>query len=268
MQKTRLTSGFAAAVQPVSSETITTSAEGLDAGEVSIPAPGGEFPAYRAVPAKKKGAPVILLIHEVFGVHEHIKDVCRRLARRGYMAIAPDLFARQGDVSGLASIEEIYAKVINKVPEAQIMSDLDAAAAWAAKSGGGTQAGVTGFCWGGRMVWLYAAHSAGLRAAVAWYGRLGGPTDDLHPHAPLDVVAGLKAPVLGLYGGQDPSIPLELVNQMREKLAAAGKTAEILVYPEAPHAFFADYRPSYRKHAAEDGWRRMLEWFARFGPGC
>lgn len=262
MQKTRLTSGFAAAVQRVTSETITTGAEGLDAGEVSI---GGEIPAYRAVPVKKKGAPVVLVIHEVFGVHEHIKDVCRRLARRGYLAVAPELFARQGDVSVLTSIEEIYAKVISKVPEAQIIADLDAAAAWAVESACATQLGVTGFCWGGRMVWLYAAHNPDLKAAVAWYGRLGGPTDELHPNAPLDVVAALKVPVLGLYGGQDPSIPLSLVDEMREKLAAAGKTAEVLVYPEAPHAFFADYRPSYRKDAAEDGWKRMLEWFARFG---
>jgi carboxymethylenebutenolidase len=268
LQKSRLTSGFAAAIEPVSSGAIKTSAEGLEAGEVTIPVPdGGEIPAYRAVPAKRKGSPVILVVHEIFGVHEHIKDVCRRLARRGYMAVAPELFVRQGDVSGLTTIEEIHAKVVSKAPEAQVMSDLDAAAAWAAKSGG-VALGITGFCWGGRMVWLYAAHNPNLKAAVAWYGRLGGPASEISPNTPLDVAGALRAPVLGLYGGEDPSIPLTLVNEMREKLAAAGKTAEILVYPGAPHAFFADYRPSYRKEAAEDGWRRMLDWFARFGLGC
>jgi carboxymethylenebutenolidase len=207
VQESRLTSGFATAVEPVSSGVITTSAEGLEAGEVAIPVPGGgEIPAYRAVPAKRKGAPVILVIHEIFGVDEHIKDVCRPLARRGYMAVAPELFFRQGGVSGLTGIEEIHAKVVSKAPEAQVMSDLDAAAAWAAKSGGGAL-GVTGFCWGGRMVWLYAAHKPDLKAPVAWYGRLAGPASEISPNTPLDVAGVLKAPVLGLYGGQDPPSP-------------------------------------------------------------
>jgi carboxymethylenebutenolidase len=268
VQKTRTTSGYAAAVQPVSTDAIQTGAEGLEAGEVRIQAADGRrLPAYRAMPAKKKGAPVILVVHEIFGVHEHIKDVCRRLAHRGYMAVSANLFERQGDVSGLTSFEEIYGKVVSKVPEAQVMADLDATAAWAAKSGGSAQLGITGFCWGGRMVWLYAAHNPKLKAAVAWYGRLGGPADELHPTTPLDVADKLKAPVLGLYGAEDQSIPVAQVEEMRQKLKAAGKTAEIIVYPGAPHAFFADYRPSYRKEAAEDGWKRMLDWFTRFGLG-
>src|SRR5579862_7689875 len=178
---TTLAAGFALAVQPVSAETISTSADGLTAGEVKIPTAGGDMPAYRAMPAAKGSYAIVLVVHEIFGVHEYIKDVCRRLAKRGYFAVAPALFARQGDVSKLANVQDIIAQVVSKVPDAQIMSDLDATVAWAGKSGGNANAvAITGFCWGGRVVWLYAAHSSTLKSGVAWYGRLVGPTDELH----------------------------------------------------------------------------------------
>lgn len=206
------------------------------------------------------------MVQEIFGVHEHIKDICRRLAKLGYLAVAPELYARQGDVSKMADTQEIF-KVVSRVPDAQVMADLDAAADWAGRSGKGDlkRLGITGFCWGGRIVWLYAAHSPQLKAGVAWYGRLVGQASDLQPQHPIDVAAKLKAPVLGLYGGTDTGIPIETVERMRQGLKAAGGGSEIVVYPDAPHAFHADYRPSYRKEAAQDGWKRMLEWFQRQG---
>jgi carboxymethylenebutenolidase len=261
-----LAAGFALAVEPVSAATLTTSADGLTAGEVKIPVGGGVLPGYRAMPERSGPFPVVLVVQEIFGVHEHIRDVCRRLAKLGYLAVAPELYAREGDVSKMADVSEIVAKVVSKVPDAQVMADLDAAAAWAAKSGGDAKRlGITGFCWGGRIVWLYAAHSDRLRAGVAWYGRLTGPTDPLHPKHPLDVAAALKAPVLGLYGGADSGIPLDVVERMRTAVAAAKVRCEILVYPDAPHGFHADYRPSYRKDAAEAGWARLLAWLAEHG---
>ncbi|WDT80845.1 MAG: dienelactone hydrolase family protein [Candidatus Manganitrophus sp.] len=262
---TALAAGFALAVRPAFGELLTTDAGGLTAGEVKIPAKGGEMPAYRAMP--EKGAfPVVLVVQEIFGVHEHIKDICRRLAKLGYLAVAPELYARQGDVSKMSDTQEIF-KVVSRVPDAQVMADLDAAADWAGKSGKGDlkRLGITGFCWGGRIVWLYAAHSPQLKAGVAWYGRLVGQESDLQPQHPIDVAAKLKAPVLGLYGGADTGIPIETVERMRQALKAAGGGSEIVVYPDAPHAFHADYRPSYRKEAAQDGWKRMLEWFQRHG---
>ena len=264
---TTLGTGFALAVQPVSAETITTDTTGLDAGEIKIKTKDGELPAYRAMPAGGKSLPVLLVVQEIFGVHEHIKDLCRRLAKLGYLAIAPELYARQGDVSQMTDFKEIFAKVVSKVPDAQVMSDLDAAVAWAKESGHGdtSKLGITGFCWGGRIVWLYSAHNPQLKAGVAWYGRLVGPTDELHPKNPIDVVASLNAPVLGLYGEQDQGIPVASVEQMRKALKEAGKTGEIHLYPDTPHAFLADYRPSYRKEQAEDGWKRMLEWFKKYG---
>jgi carboxymethylenebutenolidase len=263
---TTLAAGFALAAQPVSAQTITTDTKGLTAGEVKIPTADGEIPGYRAMPAAGKSFPVVLVVQEIFGVHEHIKDICRRLAKLGHLAIAPELYARQGDVSKLTNIQEI-SKVVAKVPDAQVMSDLDAAAAWAEKSGNGdvSKLGITGFCWGGRIVWLYAAHNPKLKAGVAWYGRLVGQSDELHPKYPIDVAAALKAPVLGLYGGKDQGIPLDSIEQMRKALKAAGKTAEIIVYPDAGHAFNADYRPSYEKASAEDGWRRLQAWFKKYG---
>src|SRR5262244_2966469 len=220
---TSLAAGFAVAVQPVSAQTITTDANGLVAGEVKIPVAGGEIPAYRAMPASGKSFPVVLVVQEIFGVHEHIKDVCRRFAKLGQFAIAPELYARQGDVSKLSDMKEI-SKIVAKVPDAQVMSDLDACVDWAAKSGMGnvSKLGVTGFCWGGRIVWLYAAHNPKVKAAAAWYGRLVGTPDELHPKYPIDIAPVLKVPVLGLYGGKDQGIPLESIEQMRAALKAAG----------------------------------------------
>jgi len=264
---TTLAAGFALAVQPVSAQTITTDTNGLEAGEVTVPTPDGQIPAYRAVPAGAGPYPVVLVVQEIFGVHEHIKDICRRLAKLGYMAIAPELYARQGDVSKIKDFQEIISKVVSKVPDEQVMSDLDATVAYVKGTGKGDVArmGVTGFCWGGRIVWLYTAHNPAIKAGVAWYGRLVGQPDPLHPKNPIDLVGSLKAPVLGLYGGDDQGIPVPTVDKMREALKAAGKPSEIVLYPGTPHAFFADYRPSYRKEKAEDGWKRLLDWFKKNG---
>jgi carboxymethylenebutenolidase len=264
---TTLAAGFALAAQPVSAETITTDTKGLEAGEVKVPVPDGEIPAYRAMPAEGGPFPVVLVVQEIFGVHEHIKDICRRLAKLGYFAVAPALYARQGDVSKIEDFREIISKVVSKVPDSQVMSDLDATVAWAKGTGKAETArlAITGFCWGGRIVWLYAVHNPNLKAGVAWYGRLVGQPDELHPKNPVDLAGALKAPVLGLYGGADAGIPAETVERMRAALKDANKTAEIVVYPDAPHAFYADYRPSYRKEPAEDGWKRMLEWFKKYG---
>jgi carboxymethylenebutenolidase len=265
---TTLAVGFAAAVLPVSADTlVTTDATGLVAGEVTIPAADADLPGYRAMPATGQGFPVVLVVEEIFGVHEHIRDVCRRLAKLGYLAIAPELFARQGDVSKMADPQEIMSTVVAKVPDAQVMADLDATVAWVEKSGTGNPAklGITGFCWGGRIVWLYAAHGTRLKAGVAWYGRLVGATDDFHPKNPIDLAGALRAPVLGLYGGADSGIPVESIEQMRAALKKAGNPSEIVLYPDAPHGFHADYRPSYRPEAAKDGWRRLQDWFKTHG---
>lgn len=261
-----LTAGFALAVQPVSAQTITTDTNGLEAGEVKIPAEGGQMPAYRAMPAGKKNLPIVLVVHEIFGVHEYIKDICRRLAKAGYLAVSPDLYARQGRVDNLSNFDEIR-KVVGQVPDSQVMADLDSTLAWASSNGGdGGKAAVTGFCWGGRIVWLYAAHQPRLKAGVAWYGGLvARQPSPLQPKAPVDVAAELKAPVLGLYGEADQGIPVSTIEQMREAVKKADKTAEIIVYPEGPHGFHADYRPSYRKQMAEDGWKRLLDWFKKCG---
>jgi carboxymethylenebutenolidase len=264
---TSLAAGFALAAQPVSAQTIKTDTEGLTAGEVKIPVTDGEIPAYRALPAAGGPFPVVLVIQEIFGVHEHIKDICRRLAKLGYFAIAPECYARQGDVSQIKEIPDIIAKVVSKVPDAQVMSDVDATVAWAKGTGKADVAklAITGFCWGGRIVWLYSAHNPNLKAGVAWYGRLVDDTNELKPKNPIDLVASLNAPVLGLYGEADRGIPVASVEKMREALKAAGKPAEIVLYPKTPHAFFADYRESYRKDEAEDGWKRMLDWFKKNG---
>ena len=263
---TTLATGFAAAVQPVAAQTqITTDTKGLAAGEIRIRAKDGEVPGYRAMPEGGKNLPTVLVVQEIFGVHEHIKDVCRRLAKAGYLAIAPELYARQGDVSKLTDYKDIFA-IVAKVPDAQVMADLDAAAAWAAGNGGDpAKLAVTGFCWGGRITWLYAAHNPKVKAGVAWYGRVAGPTSELTPKNPIDVVKDIDAPVLGLYGGADAGIPNDTVDRMREALKVAGKKSQIHTYPDMPHAFHADYRPSYRKEAAEDGWKRLLAWFRQHG---
>ena len=264
---TTLAAGFALAVQPVSAQTITTDTTGLEAGEVKIPVKDGEIPAYRAMPNKGGPFPVILVIQEIFGVHEHIKDICRRFAKLGYLAVAPEMYARQGDVSKIADINEIFSRVVSKVPDAQVMSDLDAAVSWAANSGKGdiVKLGITGFCWGGRIVWMYCAHNPKVKAGVAWYGRLVGKPNEMQPKFPLDIASTLKPPVLGLYGGDDPGIPNDTVEQMRKALKDAGSPSEIILYPETPHGFHADYRPSYRKEQAQDGWKRLLEWFKKYG---
>jgi carboxymethylenebutenolidase len=263
-----LAAGFAAAVSPVVAETaITTDTTGLTAGEVRIPVADGEIPAYRAMPASGGPFPVVLVVQEIFGVHEYIRDVCRRLAKEGYMAIAAELYARQGNVATMTDVQEIIAKVVSKVPDAQVMSDLDAVVAFAKASGSGDSArlGITGFCWGGRITWLYAAHSPQLKAGVAWYGRLVGNEGPQTPRHPVDLAQELKAPVLGLYGGADNGIPVDTVERMRAACKTAGKTCEFEIYPEAGHAFHADYRPSYRPDAAKDGWDRMLARFRAHG---
>ena len=265
---TSLATGFAMAVQPVAAQsTITTDTNGLSAGEVKIPTRDGAIPAYRAMPAEGGPFPTILVVQEIFGVHEHIKDVCRRLAKLGYFALAPELYARQGDVSRLANIQQIVSEVVSKVPDAQVMSDLDAAVAFAKATGKADtmRLGITGFCWGGRITWLYAAHNPGVKAGVAWYGRLVGDASDLMPKNPVDVAADLKAPVLGLYGGADQGIPVATIDRMKEACRVAGKTCDFVVYPEAPHAFHADYRPSYRAEPAQDGWKRLQDWFRQHG---
>jgi len=263
---TSLAGGFALAAQPISAQTITTDTQGLTAGEVKIPVKGGEIPAYRAMPASGSSFPVVLVVQEIFGVHEHIKDVCRRFAKLGHLAVAPELYARQGDVSKLENMQEIF-KIVNTVPDAQVMSDLDAAVDWAKKTGKGNtgKLGITGFCWGGRIVWLYAAHNSNLKAGVAWYGRLVGQADELRPKHPVDVAASLKAPVLGLYAGKDQGIPLDSVEKMRAALKAAGSKSEIVVYPDAQHGFHADYRPSYSKEAAQEAWKKTNDWFKKHG---
>ncbi len=265
--RTSVGSGFAAAVMPVTAQTVVkTDATGLLAGEVMIPVGDFKMPAYRAAPAGKANAPVILVISEIFGVHEHIADVARRFAKQGYFAVAPELFVRQGDAASFGEVAKLIAEVINKTPDAQVMGDLDAATAWAKGQGAdASRLGVTGFCWGGRSTWMYTAHNPAVTAAVAWYGpvaRAYFPGDK----SALDNVARIKAPVLGLYGAADGGIPNETVEKMREALKAAGNgKSELVLYPDTPHAFHADYRPSYRKQQAEDGWKRCLEWFKKHG---
>ena len=261
-----IATGFAIAVRPVSAKTQTTDTTGLLAGATTISVEDGEIPAYYAHPASGTNFPVILVIQEIFGVHEHLQDVVRRLAKLGYLSIAPELFARQGDVSKLSNIDEIRA-IVAKVPDAQVLSDLDATLDWAVKSSKGNvdRVGITGFCWGGRITWLYAAHNPKVKAGVAWYGRLVGTSTTLTPKHPVDIAPTLSVPVLGLYGGKDTGIPLESVEKVRRLLQAGCSRSEIVVYPEAPHAFFADYRPSYRETEAKDAWERLQAWFKKQG---
>ena len=264
---TSLATGFALAVRPVSAQTITTDANGLVAGEVKIPVEDGEIPAYRAMPAEGGPFATVLVIQEIFGVHEHIKDICRRLAKTGYFAVAPALYARQGDVSTMTDIQEILQKVVSKVPDAEVASDLDATVAWAhkQKQANTRKLAVTGFCWGGRQTWLYAIHNPHVKAAVAWYGPVAGNTDPLHPKRVLDLVPDLKVPVLGLYGAADQGIAVADVEKLRDEAKQLHKKVEIVIYPDTPHGFNADYRPSYRPEQAKDGWQRMLAWFKSHG---
>jgi carboxymethylenebutenolidase len=264
---TSLPAGFALAVQPIAAQsTITTDTNGLVAGEVKVKAKDAEFPAYRAMPAKGKNFPCVLVVEEIFGVHEHIKDVCRRFAKVGYLAVAPELFARYGDPAKSSDVQQIIKEVVSKTPDSTVMADLDATVAWMKKNKGNvTKLGITGFCWGGRIVWLYAAHNPAVKAGGAWYGGLVRPPSELQPKHPIDVAGQIKAPVLGLYGEKDTGIPLDTVEQMRAALQRAGNTSEIVVFPDAPHGFHADYRPSYRADAAKDAWSRLLQWFQRHG---
>ncbi len=265
--RAKLGSGFAAAALPVSAQTqIKTDSAGLVVGEVSIAVGDFKLPAYRAMPAGKTNLPVVLVVSEIFGVHEHIADVARRFARQGYLAIAPELFVRQGDPDGYGEVAKLVAEVVNQAKDVQVMADLDACVAWAKGQGGDTsRLGITGFCWGGRTVWMYAAHNPALKSGVAWYGPVARAYAQGDKTA-LQVAAQIKAPMLGLYGGADAGIPSDTLEQMRAALKAAGNTAsEIVLYPDTPHAFHADYRPSYRKTEADDGWRRCLAWFKRHG---
>jgi carboxymethylenebutenolidase len=264
--------GFALAVQPISAQSvIKTDSEGLTAGEVQIPVSDGEIPAYRAMPDKKgKKFPVVLVIHEIFGVHEHIQDVCRRFAKLGYMAIAPALYARQGDVKSIATVQQLARDIFSKIPDTQSMSFLDSTVAWAKKNSGNTKKlSITGFCWGGRIVWLYAAHNSKVDAGAAWYGRLvatpNAAKNEAQPTMPIEYAKDLKVPVLGLYGGLDTGIPLDTVQRMQEELKKGKSKSEIVVYPNAGHAFNADYRPSYNKQSADDAWAKMKDWFKKNG---
>lgn len=264
--KTALGMGYAAACVPLCAQTaIRTSSEGLLCGEAMVNVNGFQMPVYRSVPLGKTDCPVVLVVSEIFGVHEYIADITRRLAQQGYMAIAPELMLRQGDPSSYAEMGKLIAEVVSKVPDEQVMDDLDACVAWAATQGGDvSKLGITGFCWGGRITWLYAAHNPKVKAGVAWYGRLNGPVSALNPRHAIDLAGQLKAPVLGLYGSADTGIPVAAVEKMQAALAtgnAAAKRSSIHVYPNAPHAFHADYRPSYREAEAKDGWQRMLRWF-------
>ncbi|HLH77171.1 MAG TPA: dienelactone hydrolase family protein [Candidatus Binataceae bacterium] len=263
-----LSAGFALAALPVSAQTITTDSKGLVAGEVKIPVSGGTIPGYRARPAQGGPFPTIVVVHEIFGVHEHIKDICRRLAKMGYFAVSPLLFAREGDVTKAPDYAAID-KIVSRVPDRQVMADLDATVAWAKSTGHAdtSHMGITGFCWGGREVWLYAVHNPKLKAAVAWYGPLDLPKSPLKPANPPDLVTQLKVPVLGLYGGADHSITLDQIHAMQAELKKDDKPCEIIIYPGAPHGFNADYRPSYRPAAAKDAWKHMAAWFKDHGVG-
>jgi carboxymethylenebutenolidase len=268
--KAALGVGYAASTLPIAAQTaIKTASDGLTTGEISFEVNGFKVPAYRAAPAGKTDLPVVLVVQEIFGVHEYIADTARRFARSGYLAIAPELFARQGDPATYGEIAKLMAEVVSKVPDAQVMADLDGAVRWAAANGGNaSKVGITGFCWGGRITWLYAAHNPNVKAGVAWYGRLVGAASPLQPRHPVDVAAQLHGPVLGLYGGADTGIPLDTVDKMKTALAtgnAAAKASQFVVYPDAPHAFHADYRPSFRQGPAEDGWTRALAWFKTHG---
>jgi carboxymethylenebutenolidase len=271
--QTALGLGYAAAAMPLIAQTaIQTSSEGLIQGEVTIDVNGFKMPAYRSAPKGKSDLPVVLVISEIFGVHEYIADVTRRFAKAGYLAIAPELFVRQGDPSMYGEIAKLQAEIISKVPDAQVMADLDATMNWASKNGGNAnRVAITGFCWGGRITWLYAQHNPRIKAGVAWYGRMEGQANANTPKHPIEQVAALKAPVLGLYGSADTGIPVTSVNNMKDALAqaaqqgnAAAKASEFVLYPDAPHAFHADYRASYRAAPAADGWARALAWFKQY----
>jgi carboxymethylenebutenolidase len=266
--KVALGTGFAAAALPVVAQNVVkTDTEGLTAGTVSVTVNGTAVPVYRAQPAGKTGLPVILVISEIFGVHEHIADVARRFAKLGYLALAPDLFVRQGDATKAPSQAELMKNIVGKTPDTEVLADLDAVVAWAKANGGNTdKLGITGFCWGGRQTWLYTAHNPNVKAGVAWYGRVVGDKTPINPVQPIDVADKIKAPVLGLYGAKDTGIPVESLDKLKAALAAAGNTkSAFVVYPNSGHAFHADYRPSYNEADAKDGFARAIAWFKANG---
>jgi carboxymethylenebutenolidase len=267
-----LGSTFALAVQPVQAQTmIVTPSDGLTAGAVKVKTKDGkEMDAYRAMPASGTGFGTIVVVQEVFGVHAHIADMCRRFAKAGYYAIAPELYFRQGDPKTVTDVQTLLKDIVAKVPDEQVMGDLDSTAAFAKIEGKAdtSKLGITGFCWGGRIVWLYDAHNPAVKAGVAWYGPLAGDPTPLKPKNPVDITKELHGPVQGLYGGADSGISQDSVEKMRAALKAGSPAAmksEIKDYPDTPHAFNADYRPSYRKEAAEDGWKLCLAWFKANG---
>ncbi|CAN5190488.1 dienelactone hydrolase family protein [soil metagenome] len=265
--KTALSTGFAAAVMPANAQNvIKTNTTGLTSGEVTITVKGVKIPVYRVQPEGKSNLPVVLVLSEIFGVHEYIADVARRFARQGYLALAPELFVRQGDPTSYGTVAEVLKEIIAKTPDEQVLADLDGCVAWARENGGNVdKLGITGFCWGGRFVWLYAAHNPKLKAGVAWYGKLEGGKTALNPKHPIDIAADLKTPVLGLYGGKDEGIPLASVERMKTALAQGSSKSEFVMYPNSGHAFHADYRPSYVEADARDGWKRCLDWFKKHG---
>jgi carboxymethylenebutenolidase len=255
--------GYALAAQPVAASAIHTGADGLDAGWVTVNSGGFAMRAYRAKPAGKKHAPVILIVHEVFGLHEWVQDMVRRYAKAGYHAIAPDLFQRKGDASQVADIKELVTNIVSQTPDAQVMADLDATTAFAGKEGGDIKRlGITGYCWGGRIVWLYAAHSPRLLAGVACYGQLA--PSQRNPQGVIQMASKIKAPVLGLYGELDKGIPQSDVAAMRSALEHSRSASKIKVFAGADHGFFADYRPSYNEAAAREGWADSLAWFKQW----
>jgi carboxymethylenebutenolidase len=262
---TSLATGFALSVQPVSAQTITTDTNGLTAGEVKVPTADGEMAAYRAMPDKGGPFPTVLVIHEALGVHEWVKDICRRLAKLGYYAIASELFARQGDPSKYTDMQKLVTEIIDNVPTDQVMSDLDATVVYAHSTGKADtkRLGVTGFCWGGFATWMYAAHQPALKAAVAWYGPDRKITD-LTPQNPVDVAADIHCPLFAFYGGKDPSIP-EATAKARLLQCRQAQPCDMKIYPDAAHGFDADYRPSYNADAAKDAWKLMLDWFKKYG---
>ncbi len=260
--------GFALAAGPVAAQTaIKTPATGLNVGDVQIPVSGGNMPAYFAAPKKAGKFPVVIVIPEIFGLHEYQKDLCRRLAKAGYYGISADPFFRLGDLSKIADIKKVLGLSFS-VTDAQRLADLDSLVAWVEDQpkANSRKLGITGMCMGGRTTWMYTAHSKKIKAAVAWYGHLN-PTPPAMAQTPIDIADQLNAPVLGLYGGADQGIPLQLVERMNAALLAFGKDKQstIHVYDGVGHAFHSDYRPTYRKEAAEDGWKRMLAWFRKHG---
>jgi carboxymethylenebutenolidase len=257
--------GYTLVAGPVRADVIKTDTDGLDAGDARIKVADGEMPGYYAKPKGASNPPVVLVAMEIFGIHEYIKDVTRRLAKLGAFAVAPDYYFRKGDLTKVSDIKELLP-LVNAKPDAELFSDLDATVAWAKAQGGDTsRLGIIGFCRGGRNVWEYAAHAPGLKAAVAFYGPLVDPPNPVWPKSPSQLAPEMKAPVLGLYGEADTGIPLAQVEALKAALAENKKTAEFKVYPGAPHGFHADYRPSYRKDAAEDGWNQMEAWLKKYG---